>query len=110
MKFLVFTLLLSALVGQGNALAHADHDVISGQTAIDIASKSVKRLAFKDFGFEVGKLDASWKELGSGNFSMVEVLEDSYIVSAKNTVSQHTIYFHIGSNGQVFNVKNSNEF
>jgi len=110
MKLVFFVLFLVAFIGQGSALAHSNHDVISGQTAVSIASKTVKQLAFKDFGFEVGKLDASWKELNSGNFNVVEVLEDSYIVSAKNSASESTIYLHIGSNGQVLNVKNSNTF
>jgi uncharacterized cupredoxin-like copper-binding protein len=110
MKKLACAMLLSALLGQGSALAHSDHGAINGQTALKIASKSVKQLAFKDFGFEVGKLDATWKELKDSNFSVVEVLEGSYIVSAKNMASGKTIYFHIGNNGQVLNAKNSNEF
>ncbi len=110
MKILACAVLLSALIGQGNALAHSDHSVISGQTALSIASKSAKQLTFKDFGFEVGKLDASWKELKDSNFSVVDVLENSYIISAKNTVSENTIFFQIANSGQILKVKHSNEF
>lgn len=110
MKKLVYAMILSLFLGQGSALAHSDHSVISGQTALNIASKSVKHLAFKDFGFEVGKLDASWKELKDSNFSVIEVLEGSYIVSARNMASEKAIYFQIANNGQVLNVKNSKEF
>ncbi|MFT4995498.1 MAG: putative cupredoxin-like copper-binding protein [Paraglaciecola sp.] len=110
MKTLACAMILSIFLGQGSALAHSDHGVISGQTALSIASKSVKKLAFKDFGFEVGKLDASWKELKDSHFSVIEVLEGSYIVSAKNSASAKAIYFRIGKNGQVLSVKNKNEF
>jgi hypothetical protein len=110
MKILTTTLLFITLLGQGNVLAHSDHSVISGQTALSIASKTAKQLTFKDFGFEVGKLDASWKELKDSNYSVVEVLEDSYIISAKNTVNENTIFFRIAKNGQILNIKNSNEF
>lgn len=112
MKFLVCVMLLTVwLFGlQSVALAHSNHDVISGQKALSVANRSVKQLAFKDFGFEVGKLDASWKGLKIENFSVAEVLEEGYIVSATNNTNGAVIYFHIGANGQVLNVKNSNAF
>ncbi|MFT4937033.1 MAG: hypothetical protein ACI88A_000042 [Paraglaciecola sp.] len=110
MKILVCAVLLATLIGQGNALAHSDHGVISGQTAVRIASKSVKQLTFKDFGFAVGKLDASWAELTADNFSVVEVLDNSYIISAKNMASKKNIFLQIANSGQLLKVKNSNEF
>ena len=110
MKILISAVLFISFLGQGNALAHSNHSVISAQTALSIASKSAKQLAFKDFGFEVGKLDASWKELKDSNFSVVDVLGGSYIISARNTASENTIFFRIATNGQILNVKNSNAF
>jgi hypothetical protein len=110
MKILTRAVLFIALIGQGNAFAHSNHNVISGQTALGVASKSVKQLTFKDFGFEVGKLDASWKALKDSHFSVVDVLEDSFIISAKNIASDNTIFFQIANNGQILNVKNNNEF
>ena len=110
MKKLACALLLSVYLGHGSALAHSDHGIISGQAALNIANKSVQQLTFKDFGFEVLQLDKSWKDLKASDYSIVEVLEDSYIVSAKNMVSEQSIYFHIDNNGQVRNVKNNNEF
>jgi len=110
MKKLAYAMLLSVFLGQGSVLAHSDHGVINGQTALSIASRSVKQLAFKDFGFEVGKLDPSWKELKDSNFSVIEVLATSYIVGATNMAREKTIYFHIGNNGQVIEVKNSKAF
>jgi hypothetical protein len=47
MKILTRAVLFIALLGQGNALAHSNHNVISGQTALSVASKSVKQLTFK---------------------------------------------------------------
>ena len=110
MKILVYAALLGALIGQGKVLAHSDHGVIDGQTALRIASKSTKQLAFKDFGFEVGKLDASWMELNKDNYTVVEVLENSYIISAENLAKEKTIFFQIANSGQLIKVKNSNEF
>jgi hypothetical protein len=37
MKILTTTVLFIILLGQGNILAHSDHSVISGQTALSIA-------------------------------------------------------------------------
>jgi hypothetical protein len=47
MKILTRAVLFIALLGQGNALAHSNHNVISGQTALSVANKSVKQLTFK---------------------------------------------------------------
>ena len=110
MKILVCVALLGAFIWQGNVLAHSDHGVINSQTALKIASKSTKQLAFGDFGFEVGKLDPSWVELENSNFSVVDVLEGSYIISAENVAKDKTIFFQIANSGQVLKVKNSNEF
>lgn len=112
MKFLVCVMLLTVwLFGlQSVAMAHSNHDVISGQKALSVANRSVKQLTFKDFGFEVGKLDASWKELKIEDFSVAEVLHEGYIVKATNNANSDTIFFHIGANGQVLNVKNSHAF
>lgn len=112
MKVIVFILFFTVwFVGLHNvAFAHTGHDVISGQTALSVANRSVKQLAFKDFGFEVGKLDPSWKKLKIEDVSVAEVLEEGYIVSATNNTNGAIIFFHIGANGQVLNVKNINEF
>jgi hypothetical protein len=75
MKVIIRTLLLVACIGQGVAIAHVGHDMISNKTALNIASKSVKQLTFKDFGYGVGKLDESWKSAADANFSVIEVLQ-----------------------------------
>lgn len=41
-------------------------------------------MVFKDFGFEVGKLDELWKDLLFERFSVVSVEEEFYVVSVFN--------------------------
>ncbi|MBL4742008.1 MAG: hypothetical protein COB75_03700 [Idiomarina sp.] len=94
----------------GSAVAHGDHGVISGQKAISIAAKSVKQMTFKNFDFEVGKLDDSWKDLSLENFSVVSVEEEFYVVSASNSDTAKQIFFKIANNGQVLDVKTKNGF
>ena len=108
MKFIIGTLLFIALIGQSVAFAHVGHDVISTETALAIANKSVKQLTFKDLGFAVGKLDASWKSLTDGNFSVTDVLDAKFIISATNASNSEVIYFEISKNGKVLGVKDVN--
>lgn len=108
-KFISVAALCSALVS-GNALAHADHGMISGQKAISIAVKSVQQMTFKDFGFEVGKLDESWKEVKSEQFSVLRVEENFYVVSASTNKNDKQLFFKIANNGQVLDVKSTQDF
>jgi len=110
MKKLLSTLLFCAVFVSGGVLAHADHGIISGQQAISIAAKSVKQMTFKDFGFEVGKLDDSWKDLSPEKFSVVSVEEEYYVVSASNSDAAKQVFFKIANNGQVLDVKAKNDF
>lgn len=103
------TVLCCALIS-GSALAHGDHGVISGQKAIRVVAKSVKQMTFKDFGYEVGKLDDTWKDLSSDKFSVVSVEEEFYVVSASNIDSTKQVFFKIANNGQVMDVKATNDF
>lgn len=105
MKFIIGTILLIVFIRPSVAFAHANHDVISSETALIIANKSVKQLTFKDLGFEVGKLDASWKSLSDANFSVKEVLDATFIISAANTTNSEVIYFEIANSGKVLSVK-----
>lgn len=108
-KYLTATALCCVLIS-GGTLAHSDHGVISGQMAISIAAKSVKQMTFKDFGFEVGKLDDSWQDLSLEKFSVVSVEEEFYVVSAANSDAAKQVFFKIANNGQVLDVKTSNSF
>ena len=105
MKIIIRTLLLVACIVQSAAFAHEGHNEISRETALNIANKSVQQLTFKDFGYEVGKLDASWKSVTDANFNVVEVLEKTFIVTADNPSTDEVIYFEIAKNGRVISVK-----
>lgn len=106
---IISTALLLVCVGQGVAFAHGGHDAISPETALNIANKSVKQLTFKDLGFAVGKLDASWKSITDKNFSVIQVLDKTFIVSATNTSNKKVIYFEIAKNGKMLGVKNNHQ-
>lgn len=108
-KFISVIAIFLALIS-GGTMAHGEHGVISDQQAISIAATSVKQMTFKEFGFEVGKLDASWKNLSPEQFSVTSFEESFYVVSASNTNATHQIFFKIASNGQVLDVKATNDF
>jgi hypothetical protein len=101
--------LLIVCIGPGLAFAHEGHSVINSETALNIASKSVSQLTFSDLGFEIGKLDASWKSLTNSNYSVVQVLEKKLIVSATNTSNNEVIYFAIAKNGKLLEVNRRRE-
>lgn len=110
MKKRLKVLTLCAVLNMGNAYAHGDHDepaVISPEGAISIANKSVQQLTFKELGFAVGKLDASWKTLTAQDLSVVSIEDSFYVVSAKN--SESTLYFKVAFDGQVMDVTHTNE-
>jgi len=113
MKKLLTVLTICSGLICGNVAAHGDHNrptIVSEQAAISIANKSLAQMTFKEFGFEVGKLDDSWKSVTSTNFTVVSVQDSFYIVSANNTENDSTIYFQINKNGQVLEVSHKNEF
>ena len=106
--FLLSALLI--LITPLMAEAHGDHGIISGQKAISIANASIKRLAFKDFGFEVGKLDESWKSISKDALNVVDVKAGFYVVSANNETANKTIYLQIRYDGRVLDVRANNRF
>jgi hypothetical protein len=125
MKMMIRTVITKALliasVVSSVAFAHQSHDTISSETALNIANKSLKQLTFKDLGFEVGKLDASWKLLSDSNLRVIQTLDKTFIISATNatnatnatkatdTPSKNVIYFEIAKNGKVLGVKESKD-
>ena len=109
-KLLTIIALCGALL-TGNVKAHADHGVISGQKAISISATLIKKMTFKDAGYEVGKLDESWKNIDKSQLSIASVEDNFYIVSAFNpTSSKNKLYFQIAKNGQVLAAKYHNNF
>ena len=107
MKILIYTILLITLLKQTTVHAHQGHNEISSDNAINIASKSLKKLTFKDLGYGVGKLEKSWKSLNDSNFNVLEVLETTLIISATNSLNDQVIYFEITKNGKVLSVKHT---
>lgn len=110
MKKILSVLTLCSAMICSNVSAHSDHGIISGQAAINIANKSLPQMTFKEFGFEVGKLDTSWKLLTAKDLSVVSVEDSFYVVSANNKETQSTIYFKIANNGQVMDITHKNDF
>lgn len=107
MKVLIRAILLATLIAQGAVYAHQGHGEINDEDALNIASKSVKQQTFKDFGYAIGKLDASWKSSNNVHFSVLEVLDEAYIVSATNATNNKVIYFEITIDGNIIGVKNT---
>jgi hypothetical protein len=107
--------LFIASVVSSVAFAHQSHDTISSETALNIANKSLQQLTFTDLGFEVGKLDASWKLLSDSNLGVIQTLEKTFVISATNvtkatdTPSKNVIYFEIAKNGKVLGVRDSKD-
>lgn len=110
MKILLLTLSFFFASVSTQVMAHSDHGHINGQAAVSIAEHSLLKLTFKDLGFEVGKLDQSWKNTSRDQVSIIEIKDDFYIISAKNIKNNKTIYMKIGNNGQLFDVKYTNSF
>lgn len=110
MNKLLSVLALCSTIFCSNVAAHSEHGVISGQAAVNIVGKSLPQMTFKTFGFEVGKLDASWKSLTSADLAVVRVEDSFYVVSANNNQTTSMIYFKIANNGQVMDVTHNNDF
>ncbi|WP_223670396.1 DUF6488 family protein [Kangiella shandongensis] len=92
------------------ATAHGDHGVISGHQAVAIASKTIKQMTFKDFGFEPGKLTKEWKSVNEGNINVLNIIEGHYIVEASNPENDSKLYFQISPNGEVIDVSHKESF
>ena len=101
--------LLTSIAVHNNSSAHSTH-CVDESTAIQIVLAAIPQLTTRDFGFQVGQLDASWNPMDESNIAMVETDGDFFIMSARNAQSTTTIYFLIGINGQVLEVKDSNDF
>lgn len=111
MKLFLRTIFLLALITPaGVAIAHSDHGAISEQSAIQIASKTVKQMTFKDMGYQAGQLDAGWKSVSSEDIEVVDIRDGFYVVSATNKEAKKSVYFKIGANGQVLQARDTNSF
>ena len=109
MKALFMSIALIASIAQHTVNAHSTHGVDESM-AVSIVHDAVSKLTTKDFGFEVGQLDASWNSITESDVSMVETDGDFYIMRATNPESKAAIFFLIGINGEILEVKDSNNF
>ncbi len=111
MKQLIRTIfLLTLITPAGAVIAHSDHGAISEESAIQIASKTVKQMTFKDMGYEAGRLDAGWKSVPIEDIEVVDVGDGFYVVSVTNKETQESVYFKIGANGKVLEARDTNSF
>ncbi|WP_010179420.1 DUF6488 family protein [Glaciecola sp. HTCC2999] len=108
-KLISIVALCGALL-TANVQAHSDHGAISGQKAVSIAATHIQKMTFKDAGFDVGKLDESWKNIDKSQLSIASVEDNFYVVSASNSNNQGKLYFQIAKNGRVMAVKDKNDF
>jgi len=110
MKNLIAALFITLTLGTSSAIAHSDHGKISPKAAIQIATKATQQLTFKDFGFNVGKLNDNWKNLTTEDFKLYSAEANRYIVSANNKSENETIYFLMTMSGEVLSVNSKAKF
>ncbi len=110
MKTLLVALFITLIFSTSSAFAHTDHGKISPKVATQIAAKATQKLTFKDFGFKVGKLSESWKNLTSEDFKLHAAEANRYIVSANNKLENKTIYFLMTMSGEVLKVNQEANF
>tara|TARA_R110000803_G_scaffold205478_1_gene272165 strand:- start:128 stop:460 length:333 start_codon:yes stop_codon:yes gene_type:complete len=110
MKNLIAALFITLMFSTSSAFAHTDHGKISPKAAIQIAAKTTQQLTFKDFGFTVGKLSESWKNLTSDDFKLYAAEANRYVVSANNKSENKKIYFLMTMSGEVLKVNSEAKF
>lgn len=78
---------------------------IGDKQALDIVFSMTKALTFKDRGYAVGKLDASWVKVAKKEFGLVEESSLAFVYQATNTSNNQTLLFSISKSGRVESVK-----
>lgn len=105
MKFFKRTILLLSLITPTSVvLAHGDHGVISEQSAKQIANKTVQQMTFKDFGYQPGKLDASWKSVQTSDIKVVDIGDGFYLLRVTQGETKQSLSMKIALTGQVLEV------
>jgi hypothetical protein len=89
---------------------HSSHGHMNDKTAISVVIQSVKKMAFRDLGYEVGLLPVSWENITVADVTLFSVTGDVYIVSAINAEINKTLYFQIADDGDVMAVSETNAF
>lgn len=105
MKFFIRTLFVLALITPASlVMAHSDHGAINADAAIQIAQKVVQQMTFKDFGYQAGKLDASWKAVTPADIAVEDVDDGFYLVRVSQSEAAKSLVMKIVFNGQVVEV------
>lgn len=105
MKSLISVVAICFALASNGVFAHGDHGMISGQNAINIATKSVQKMTFKDMDFDVGKLDESWKSTDDVSYTLHQTTSEYYVIKAENKLKNDHILIVVSMNGQVVDVK-----
>lgn len=110
MKNIVKISLFIMLVSFANlAYAHSNHGTVTEEQVVKVANKTIQKMTFKDFGFDIGKLPKKWKKVTNENIKIVNVIDGFHIVEASLNDSEK-IYLKISPNGQVIEAKSINFF
>lgn len=107
MKKMMTALLLTILSFNSQWLAaHGEgHGAVNASQAQAIALSITKKLSFKDLGFSVGKLDASWRKVSSENTSVLPSDSDKHIIQVNNPENDKRIIVSVTPTGGVLTVK-----
>lgn len=98
--FLRTLLLLTLITPAGLVMAHSDHAAINEQTVIQVASKAVQQMTFKDMGYEVGKLDSSWKAVQVSDIEVVDMKDGFYLLRLIHSETKKSLSLKIAFSGQ----------
>jgi len=74
---------------------------IDTQSAIQIASKSIQQMTFKDLGYQAAKLDASWKSVRIEDIEVVDFKDTFFMLRAVNKAINKSVYLKITVTGKV---------
>lgn len=74
---------------------------IDTQSAIQIASKSIQQMIFKDLGYQAAKLDASWKSVRIEDIEVVDFKDTFFMLRAVNKAINKSVYLKITVTGKV---------
>lgn len=108
-QILIVIALLAAFVASP-VFAHGSHGSIDAATAQKIAARTVQQMTFKDMGYAVGRLDASWKTLREESVLLEQDADGYFVVSVKNSETGEVIYMQIADTGEVVAVNEDAAF
>ena len=105
MKLFIRTLLtLTLMIPFNFAMAHGSHGSIDEQSAIQIASKTVKQMTFKDLGYKAGKLEMSWKSVETSDIKVSDNLGGNYTLRVTNPETNQALDMIVAASGKVLEV------